>query len=154
MKQRKRRQLPRLVLSPPSRGRGLKPLTADIRVAHDTSPPSRGRGLKHIVPGERREFDVAPFTGAWIETTCVRASAGASASPPSRGRGLKLSCPINSLPNISVAPFTGAWIETANSAACASRLTVAPFTGAWIETKRLTELHTTFWRRPLHGGVD
>ena len=78
---------------------------------------------------------VAPFTGAWIETT-----AGAC------GLGGKL-----------VAPFTGAWIETCARGpnSCRYRqshplrvrglkprdldvryypLPVAPFTGAWIET--------------------
>ena len=54
------------------------------------SPPSRGRGLK-LDPGRRESpIEVAPFAGAWIET-----SSGSRTS-------LRL----------RVAPFAGAWIET------------------------------------------
>ena len=57
------------------------------------SPPSRGRGSKRQgYRGLDRAANVAPFTGAWIETlitVCNRRST-------------------------AVAPFTGAWIETAN----------------------------------------
>jgi len=55
------------------------------------SPPARGRGLK--LSGNvsnRQRFDVAPRTGAWIET-----------GPPRQQPG-----------QIVVAPRTGAWIET------------------------------------------
>jgi len=37
-----------LVVSPPSRGRGLKPTKADLRDWLELSPPSRGRGLKPL----------------------------------------------------------------------------------------------------------
>ena len=78
---------------------------------------------------------VAPFTGAWIETTRLDATRATTAwSPPSRGRGLKLRPP--SLPSVChlVAPFTGAWIETAGPGTGRCCSSVAPFTGAWIET--------------------
>mgnify|MGYP001553007490 CR=1 FL=1 len=55
-----------------------------------SSPPSRGRGLKRCHLGAAFcDRDVAPLTGAWIETCDRAATAGAIWSPPSRGRGLK-----------------------------------------------------------------
>ena len=53
------------------------------------SPPMRGRGLK---PANRRQMEavyVAPHAGAWIETGCGLWSALLIMSPPMRGRGLK-----------------------------------------------------------------
>ena len=59
------------------------------------------------------EEDVAPFTGAWIET-------------PMAVYLEKIG---------EVAPFTGAWIETPGQSYGRDwRRMVAPFTGAWIET--------------------
>ena len=55
------------------------------------SHPSRVRGLKYnIIKGETSKFNVAPFTGAWIEMS-ITANQKAS--------------------RVLVAPFTGAWIE-------------------------------------------
>jgi len=55
---------------------------------------------------------VAPFTGAWIETSSDS----------------WISC------SNLVAPFTGAWIETFKLYNKCGEEQVAPFTGAWIET--------------------
>ena len=99
---------------------------------------------------------VAPFTGAWIETSrrCAAPSWATSPpsrgrglkpchvahrvarlpSPPSRGRGLKLSDVRNLMASELVAPFTGAWIETGWVYFFLLQWIVAPFTGAWIET--------------------
>ena len=55
---------------------------------------------------------VAPYTGAWIET-----------SWSNQAKRFK-----------SVAPYTGAWIETEMLIATYAKLEVAPYTGAWIET--------------------
>ena len=63
-------------------------------MSHVSSRPSRARGLKPR--GLLRNSpppDVAPFTGAWIET----------------GAMLEEHCVRE-----NVAPFTGAWIETIN----------------------------------------
>ena len=55
---------------------------------------------------------VAPFMGAWIETSNV-----------------------DTFRRINhVAPFMGAWIETTMELAGESAPRVAPFMGAWIET--------------------
>ena len=77
-------------------------------------------------------LNVAPFTGAWIETI------GAA------------SCALVSL----VAPFTGAWIETVAPSLCPAGMRVAPFTGAWIETSCLVKHWLKGQRRSLHGSVD
>ena len=78
------------------------------------SHPSRGRGLKHRCHSRRQtQGQVAPFTGAWIETC-----------PRHRG---KKGC--------LVAPFTGAWIETRDHGERRSRRQSRRFTGAWIETR-------------------
>ena len=62
----------------------------------------------------KSKTNVAPFTGAWIETAIGD----------------------RDIFTIDVAPFTGAWIETLISARIAAQSsTVAPFTGAWIETQ-------------------
>ncbi|SNT41136.1 hypothetical protein SAMN05421775_11642 [Jannaschia aquimarina] len=55
---------------------------------------------------------VAPFAGAWIETTA------------------------EDLANLwlQVAPFAGAWIETIRAPIPIQVSCVAPFAGAWIET--------------------
>ena len=66
------------------------------------------------------EAEVAPHTGAWIETNADTAS-----------REIQL-----------VAPHTGAWIETAIIITNVIIYQVAPHTGAWIETcdkSRLSE---------------
>jgi len=57
--------------------------------------------------------EVAPFTGAWIET-------------PEKS--------VLSFRAWQVAPFTGAWIETSDGVNRETKRRVAPFTGAWIET--------------------
>ena len=56
-------------MSPPARGRGLKPEARLAEIGLTLSPPARGRGLKHRRPF-RRGYDVvvAPRAGAWIET--------------------------------------------------------------------------------------
>ena len=56
--------------SHPSRVRGLKRLIGSVGCGDHPSHPSRVRGLKHdrLVDNLVRS-GVAPFTGAWIETT-------------------------------------------------------------------------------------
>ena len=75
----------------PSRERGLK-LASQLHPPFLLlSLPSRERGLKQVLFNLIYSFGhVAPFAGAWIETTS----------------------PISSYTMFSVAPFAGAWIET------------------------------------------
>ncbi len=78
------------MMSPSSRGRGLKLLVCTLMVLFTVSPSSRGRGLKYnSTINIKRCNIVALFTRAWIEIL------------PPLGGGL--------MP--SVALFTRAWIE-------------------------------------------
>ena len=55
------------------------------------SHPTWVRGLKHTFRSEQRNgSDVAPYVGAWIETTIA----------------------VTSFGMMAVAPYVGAWIET------------------------------------------
>ena len=56
-------------------------------------------------------YNVAPYTGAWIEIT--------------------VSVDENGV--VRVAPYTGAWIEIRGRRLNPCPLFVAPYTGAWIE---------------------
>jgi len=80
-----------ILMSRPSRARGLKRLAIFVGFAQHMSRPSRARGLKQNKEKEHEQRHT---------------------SRPSRARGLKrfLSVVFNSRPK--VAPFTGAWIET------------------------------------------
>ena len=77
------------------------------------SHPMWVRGLKLIARSvTKREDNVAPHVGAWIETP-----------DPQDRYGMML-----------VAPHVGAWIETADCQRLLALLRVAPHVGAWIET--------------------
>ena len=79
-------------------------------------------------------YDVAPFTGAWIEIwKQLNKGMVFLLSLPSRGRGLKLIQCARCLGLGNVAPFTGAWIEIIAERLGDDTQLVAPFTGAWIE---------------------
>ena len=70
--------------------------------------------MKHdSIVADVPDDEVAPFTGAWIETRVENTIIDWSEkSHPSRVRGLKQTCiSPRDLPE-HVAPFTGAWIET------------------------------------------
>ena len=90
------------------------------------------RGLKHICFCGVAYRNVAPHTGAWIETLV---------------RLLAISDRI-------VAPHTGAWIETIYRRYFGGRHYVAPHTGAWIETLKYLELLLKLQSRTPHGCVD
>ena len=64
-------------MSRPSRARGLKPIDVFKMHLDSKSRPSRARGLKQTERGLRWIINVAPFTGAWIETR--KRSAGITA---------------------------------------------------------------------------
>ena len=57
-------------------------------------------------------MEVAPYVGAWIETSTS---------------GWRLY-------RATVAPYVGAWIETQREVVTFYYLSVAPYVGAWIET--------------------
>ena len=120
-------------MSPSSRGRGLKLRQQGHSLCENPSPSSRGRGLKLAPPSAARRYcQVALFTRAWIEIDCQR-------NPDS---------------DRSVALFTRAWIEIAISYSDYSAESVALFTRAWIEIKTKTIYRVQVGGRPLHEGVD
>ena len=56
---------------------------------------------------------VAPYAGAWIETSPLLALSPVSIrSRPTRARGLKPADTRGSPERVRVAPYAGAWIET------------------------------------------
>ncbi len=57
---------------------------------------------------------VAPYMGAWIETTYSLDLFSTFLSLPTWGRGLKLQSGGNVVEVWEVAPYMGAWIETSN----------------------------------------
>ena len=121
-------------VSLPSWERGLKPRYYMSLFELDESLPSWERGLKQVITfAYRQRRIVAPFMGAWIETSMV--SAKALGSP-------------------RVAPFMGAWIETSPSRCPFGRAEVAPFMGAWIETCIHELTRNRHDGRSLHGSVD
>ncbi len=86
----------------------MKRIPAEDARIQVVSPPSRGRGLKRHQPQQSsHKMRVAPFTGARIETPrCPRCRRGGR-SPPSRGRGLKLHHPPRHLSRAPSPPSRG-----------------------------------------------
>ena len=83
--------------------------------------------------GELAEFkwNVAPRTGAWVETLIRRFA----------------------ISKYLVAPRTGAWVETSNRSELYTTLGVAPRTGAWVETNTELRNVSLTLRRAPHGRV-
>ena len=94
--------------------RGLKLGFRLLRPLLDLSHPSWVRGLKLFDRIEVLEHvKVAPFMGAWIETSLIVVAADEGGrSHPSWVRGLKLEHMQGIMQVFCVAPFMGAWIET------------------------------------------
>ena len=78
---------------------------------------------------------VAPFAGAWIETTDLQLLTYAYQSLPSRERGLKLMIDQFRLCGDIVAPFAGAWIETMSCTEKGWTKWGAPYLGAKTGTE-------------------
>ena len=97
------------------------------------SHPTRVRGLKRTYDfGAWKGSQVAPHTGAWIET--------------------EIDLSLTEKP--TVAPHTGAWIETSSTFAPETLYHVAPHTGAWIETNECEGIEDKKRGRTPHGCVD
>ena len=120
-------------LSHPTRVRGLK-LCLVCTVSYQIlSHPTRVRGLKYLSRQvSYTMWNVAPYTGAWIEI--VRLARASIRSP--------------------VAPYTGAWIEISICENFSIPFVVAPYTGAWIEIQIIKGIYLNLNRRTLHGCVD
>ncbi len=89
--------------------------------------------------------NVAPRTGAWIETPLHSAVSFKSSVAPRTGAWIETSSRPPYFHGFGVAPRTGAWIETKLFCFLMSGSYVAPRTGAWIETGIFNE------RREIYG---
>ena len=76
--------------SHPTWVRGLKHNVVDLTEVNSLSHPTWVRGLKHGNYKTYLELQVAPYVGAWIETSVKTSTTGCC----------------------TVAPYVGAWIET------------------------------------------
>ena len=110
------------------------------------------RGLKLIVLAECHVTHVAPYVGAWIETTQVVTTLRKCLSHPTWVRGLKPRLHGSQCQNVFVAPYVGAWIETECIRFYHISLCVAPYVGAWIETTRDLKLNQSHSVAPYVGA--
>ncbi len=123
-------------------------------VADVMSPPTRGRGLKlvmYLVIPER--LNVAPHAGAWIETSVPRPASVSAHVAPHAGAWIETfarNANNNTAP--PVAPHAGAWIETDLVEVLVVLPRVAPHAGAWIETD-LVEVLVVLPRVAPHAGA-
>jgi len=83
------------------------------------SPPARGRGLKpHEKPRLNYKSMVAPRAGAWIETCMRRKGRLRRYVAPRAGAWIETGQIQGQPLEILVAPRAGAWIETWESGPC------------------------------------
>ena len=93
--------------------RGLKQRKHARKTHKHLSHPMWVRGLKPVpVQVEKQVSNVAPYVGAWIETTMSDTTHVSIVSHPMWVRGLKLILCLIHLIRNNVAPYVGAWIET------------------------------------------
>ena len=114
--------------------RGLKQNVAGEDGLFQTSHPMWVRGLKPTVRMLRWGGAVAPYVGAWIETSERAMIVPSGRSHPMWVRGLKHRRGHHRLCVERVAPYVGAWIETRTMWEQNLNGHVAPYVGAWIET--------------------
>ena len=99
------------------------------------SHPTWVRGLKlNTIKKNRGECSVAPYVGAWIETSFSTNLAVKLTVAPYVGAWIETLVEELSECNVYVAPYVGAWIETHINAPLGGTPYVAPYVGAWIET--------------------
>ncbi len=140
-------------MSPPMRGRGLKPEIGAVCAGGGSSPPMRGRGLKRSRWNFRtRHSGSPPMRGRGLKLEKERQeSRGRGLSPPMRGRGLKHLDNFIIDTTGHVAPHAGAWIETGYRYDGGGVKMVAPHAGAWIETRILFRIHRNATSPPMRG---
>ena len=73
--------------SRPTRARGLKHDCLPVGGSIGKSRPTRARGLKHVfTKAFKKQLQVAPHAGAWIETRIIRPASTKSSCRAPRGR--------------------------------------------------------------------
>ena len=111
----------------------MKSKAGELAILVQASLPSRERGLKYNKTDDlRRDCEVAPLAGAWIE----------------------IMRPEYQSHNHIVAPLAGAWIEILSSIEYYMLSHVAPLAGAWIEIAHLSACRAMASRRSPRGSVD
>ncbi len=145
-----------LLRSPPTRGRGSKPVRRAEHRGRASRPPHGGvdRNLQGV-ERRRRPARSPPHTGAWIETGGSRSSSAVTVVAPHTGAWIETPPPVRPWRSHWVAPHTGAWIETgSHRPRQPTRRGRPPHTGAWIELGGAVSRPAGRRRRPPRGGVD
>ena len=108
------------------------------------------RGLKHNWKnGVGGRENVAPLTGAWIETSPTRTTRETARwSHPSRVRGLKHPSHFSVHRPVESHPSRVRGLKHFSLTLPAHSSIVAPLTGAWIETPKLVKLCPQFESHP------
>ena len=110
------------------------------------------RGLKRLSRNLTARLQVAPHTGAWIETQSKFERIEKEASHPTRVRGLKQGHALHTAQTL-VAPHTGAWIETIMPNAVNASDLSHPTRVRGLKHK-LSHVLTASDSRTPHGCVD
>ena len=114
-------------------------MVVDAESAPEVAPRT-GAWIETPSPATNPEiFYVAPRTGAWIETPGAPGTRRRTPVAPRTGAWIETKAAELRRAAGTVAPRTGAWIETPPVGPPHSCGNVAPRTGAWIETYRLFE---------------
>ena len=98
--------------------------------------------------------DIAPFTGAWIETVVNWKSTLSKSSHPSRVRGLKPGDDGRHQDRGASHPSRVRGLKPVEPLVEDLLHRIAPFTGAWIETVPKRQGRRAARHRTLHGCVD
>ena len=77
---------------------------------------------------------VAPYAGAWIETSFITPKSERQSVAPYAGAWIETRMEWRGNHHKLVAPYAGAWIETTLVNLPDHSKSVAPYAGAWIET--------------------
>ncbi len=113
------------------------------------------RGLKHTFDlTMMSRAEVAPYVGAWIETTAGAVAWVCILVAPYVGAWIETTIVDSSQMARVVAPYVGAWIETRVGNDGREIVAVAPYVGAWIETQRPCRARDGDVSRTLCGCVD
>ena len=98
--------------------------------------------------------NVAPYTGARIETPKPLPSNRMGVSPPTRGRGLKRSLEHYADALVRSPPTRGRGLKRKPALSLDTPKVSPPTRGRGLKPHWLEEAMALRWRRPLHGGAD
>ena len=142
------------LLSPPSRGRGSKPVCNDVANKGIKSPPSRGRGSKPAMRPRMSPARLSPPSRGRGSKLCLwRCNGFFASSPPSRGRGSKP--PVLSVLRLGSRRLPRGGVDRNTGMRAHSLWTgVASLAGAWIETGKKPRMASSGGSRLPRGGVD